>query len=92
MNQFHLIYMRHAISELQYDAIMAEAERYGIDTPKKFLNMIVCSEITRMTDRFKGELSDEELKAYQRHEAGYEHDRDRQVEFRNTDLNEEIPF
>ncbi|MEQ8228195.1 MAG: hypothetical protein RIA64_08925 [Rhodospirillales bacterium] len=92
MSELHLIYMRHAISQIQHDAIMAEAERYGAETPKQFLNMIVSSEICRMVDHFKEGLTDEEITAYAQRESDQRDKKQAQSDTRSSDLNDVIPF
>ena len=64
MKQLHYVYMKHVMGGLEHDAIIKQAEKCGVDSVKKYLNMIVGFEIDRLRRDYIGTLSDEELTAY----------------------------
>lgn len=65
MAQLHHVYLKYVMGELEYDAIMQQAKRCGLDSPKKFLNMVVNFEIDRLRKEYVETLTEEELEAYE---------------------------
>lgn len=92
MAQFHCVYLRYAIGELEHDAIMVQARRCGVDSVKKLLDMIVGFEIDRFREEYVETLSEEALAAYEKRENGSRQSAEVSDQSENSDLDTEIPF
>lgn len=90
MKELHYVYLKYVMGELEHDAIMAQAERCGVDSVKKFLSMIVSHEINRFRSEYIETLTGEELRAYE--DAGGTSDYLTQAGGTDPDLDIEIPF
>ena len=92
MAQLHHIYLKYVMGELEYDAIMLQARRYGLDSPKKFLNLIVTYQIDRFRAEYIATLTEEELADYGKRESETAYSSKSRDQSEGSDLDTEIPF